>query len=276
MTDVELREQVRAHYARAASSVIDATADGTHADVGAATCCAPAPETAAAGSGTAGRGQCCSGMADVRPQSGAALYSPAEHAELPLAAVAASLGCGNPVLVAELEEGETVLDLGCGGGIDVILAARRVGPRGFVHGVDLTEEMLHLATQNAAAAGVDNVEFSKGVIEDLPLPDASVDVLISNCVVNLSTDKAAAFAEMSRVLRPGGRVGISDLVADDDLTPADRAERGAFVACIAGALSRREYLDDLEGAGFTDAAVTFTHEEADGIHGALIRAVKPA
>lgn len=212
---------------------------------------------------------------EVGPAFGASLYSAAEHHELPVAAVAASLGCGNPMLVAELREGESVLDLGSGGGIDALLAARRVGHRGFVYGVDMTDEMLELATANAGTAGVQNVEFLKGIIEDLPLPDAAVDVIISNCVINLSTDKAAVLAEMYRVLRPGGRLGISDVVADDDLTPAERAERGSFVECLAGALSRREYLDGLNDSGFVDAEVTFTHEAADGMHGALIRASKP-
>ena len=195
--------------------------------------------------------------------------------ELPVGAVTASLGCGNPMVVAELEQGEVVLDLGCGGGIDVLLAARRVGDTGFVYGVDMTVEMLDLARANAATAGAENVEFLLGVIEELPLPDATVDVVISNCVLNLSTDKPAAMAEMHRVLRPGGRVGITDVVAEDRLSPAERAEQGSFAGCIAGALSRQEYLDGLASAGFVDAQVTFTHSEADGIHGALIRALKP-
>jgi ubiquinone/menaquinone biosynthesis C-methylase UbiE len=198
-----------------------------------------------------------------------------EQGQLPVAAVAASLGCGNPMLVAELREGETVLDLGSGGGIDVLLSARRVGERGFVYGVDMTEEMLALARANAATAGAENVEFVRGVIEDLPLPDAAVDVVISNCVINLSPDKPAVLSEVYRVLRPGGRVGISDVVAEDRLSPAERAERGSYTGCVAGALSRREYLDSLAAAGFVDAEVRFTHAAGDGIHGALIRAVKP-
>ena len=179
------------------------------------------------------------------------------------------------MLVAELREGETVLDLGSGGGIDVLLSARRVGERGFVYGVDMTDEMLALARANAATAGAENVEFVRGVIEDLPLPDAAVDVVISNCVVNLSPDKPAVLSEMYRVLRPGGRVGISDVVAEDRLSPAERAERGSYTGCVAGALSRREYLDGLAAVGFVDAEVRFTHAAGDGIHGALIRAVKP-
>jgi ubiquinone/menaquinone biosynthesis C-methylase UbiE len=178
--------------------------------------------------------------------------------------------------VAALRPGERVLDLGSGGGIDVLLSARRVGETGFAYGVDMTDEMLELARANAAKAGATNVEFLKGTIEDVPLPDASVDVVISNCVINLSVDKPKVLAEMHRVLVPGGRIGISDVVAEDHLTPADRAERGSYVGCIAGALSRREYLDGLAAAGFVDAEVEFTHEAAPGMHGAIIRATKPA
>jgi arsenite methyltransferase len=177
--------------------------------------------------------------------------------------------------VADLQAGETVLDLGSGGGIDVLLSARRVGSTGFAYGLDMTEEMLELARDNAAKAGASNVGFLAGHIEDIPLPNASVDVVISNCVINLSTDKPAVLAEMFRVLRLGGRIGISDVVAEDHLTAADRAERGDYVGCIAGALSRREYVDGLTTAGFVDANVTFTHEAAPGLHGATVRATKP-
>jgi arsenite methyltransferase len=194
---------------------------------------------------------------------------------VPLEAQLVSLGCGNPLAVAELREGERVLDLGSGGGIDVLLSAKRVGPTGFAHGVDMTDEMLELARANAAKAGATNVEFHKGTIEDLPLADATVDVVISNCVVNLSTDKPAVLSEVFRVLVPGGRVGISDVVAEDHLTPEQRAERGSYVGCIAGALSRQEYLDGLAAAGFVDTTVTFTHQVADGMHGALVQARKP-
>ena len=169
-----------------------------------------------------------------------------------------------------------MLDLASGGGIDVLLSARRVGPTGFAYGLDMTEEMLELARANAAKAGATNVEFVKGHIEDVPLPDASIDVVISNCVINLSTDKPAVIAEMFRVLAPGGRLGISDVVAEDGLTSADRAARGSHVGCIAGALSRSEYLDDLTAAGFVDPEVVFTHEAAPEMHGAIVRAVKPA
>ncbi len=245
MADDVIREQVRVRYAEAA---------GTAAAVGHAEedCCGPAP------------------------RFGSGLYELPEITGLPEAAVLASLGCGNPTAVAELREGDRVLDLGSGGGIDVLLSARRVGPTGFVYGVDMTEEMLELARENTARAGTTNVEFRQGVIEDLPLEDASIDVVISNCVINLSTDKAAVLAEMFRVLVPGGRVGVSDVVAEDDLTPAERAERGSHVGCIAGALSRREYLDGLTAAGFVDADVRFTHAVADGMHSAIVRATKPA
>jgi arsenite methyltransferase len=189
--------------------------------------------------------------------------------------VLASLGCGNPTAVADLHEGETVLDLGSGGGIDVLLSARRVGPTGTVYGLDMTDEMLDLARRNAAAAGATTVEFLRGRIEAIPLPAASVDVVISNCVVNLSTDKPAVLAEIARVLRPGGRIGISDVVADDHLTPADRAGRGSHVGCIAGALTFSEYSAGLAAAGLTDITVTPTHQVADGMHGAIVRARKP-
>jgi len=203
------------------------------------------------------------------------LYREGETDGLPEEAVLASLGCGNPIAVADLHEGETVLDLGSGGGIDVLLSARRVGLSGFAYGVDMTDDMLTLARANAAKAGAANVEFRKGEIEDLPLPDAAVDVVISNCVINLSTDKPAVLAEMFRVLVPGGRIGITDVVAEDHLTAADRAEAGSYVGCIAGALSRAEYLDGLAAVGFADASVTFTNEAAPGMHSAIVRAVKP-
>ena len=207
---------------------------------------------------------------------GGPLYGEGETDGLPEEAVLASLGCGNPLAVADLHEGERVLDLGSGGGIDVLLSARRVGPSGFAYGVDMTDDMLTLARANAARAGASNVEFLKGEIENLPLPDASVDVAISNCVINLSTDKPAVLAEMFRVLVPGGRIGITDVVAEDHLSAADRASAGSYVGCIAGALSRREYLDGLAAAGFAEASVTFTTEAGPGMHSAIIRAVKPA
>lgn len=275
--DGGVREQVREQYARAARAVT-AAAGGDECGceplapaggAGATTCCAQNEAAAAAG--------CCSGAgASVDASFGSELYPAAERGELPVAAVAASLGCGNPTAVAELRAGERVLDLGSGGGIDVLLSARRVGPTGFAYGVDMTDDMLGLARANAAKAAATNVEFLKGTIEDVPLPDGAVDVVISNCVINLSTDKPAVFAEMFRVLAPGGRIGLSDVVAEDRLSPGERAERGSYVGCIAGALSMGEYREGLAAAGFTDTEVTFTHEVADGMHGAIIRAVKPA
>jgi arsenite methyltransferase len=225
---------------------------------------------AATGAGCGcGDGGCCSDG-----EFGSTLYDISQRAELPDAAVLASLGCGNPTAVAELRDGETVLDLGSGGGIDVILSARRVGPTGHAYGLDMTKEMLELARRNAAEAEIANVTFLQGLIEEIPLPDSSVDVVISNCVINLSTDKPSVLREIGRVLRPGGRIGISDVVAEDRLEPAQRAERGSYVGCIAGALSSSEYTDGLRAAGFDDISVEFTHEVADGMHGAIVKAVK--
>jgi SAM-dependent methyltransferase len=216
---------------------------------------------------------CCT--PDEQPIFGASQYASEELGAIPTTAASASLGCGNPTAVAALSEGEVVLDLGSGGGIDVILSARRVGPTGKAYGVDMTDEMLDLARRNAAEAGIANVEFLKGHIEEVPLPDESVDVVISNCVINLSTDKAAVLAEMFRVLRHGGRIGVSDVVAEDRLSQRDREARGSYVGCIAGALSKSEYEDGLAEAGLVDPSVVFTHEVADGMHGAIIRATKP-
>jgi arsenite methyltransferase len=251
-TDTELRDEVRRRYAEAATAVT--------AGAGAACdCCHP--------------GATC---AEEGHAFGPSLYEALPDEGLPEAAVLASLGCGNPTAVAELRPGETVLDLGSGGGIDVLLSAKRVGATGKVYGLDMTEEMLALAIRNRDEAGATNVEFLKGYIEDIPLPSNTVDVIISNCVVNLSTDKPRVFGEMHRVLRPGGRLGISDVVADDALTPAVRAERGSYVGCIAGALSFREYEAGLRDAGFVDVDITSTHESLPGIHSAIIAATKPA
>ncbi|HST25881.1 MAG TPA: arsenite methyltransferase, partial [Gaiellaceae bacterium] len=205
---------------------------------------------------------------------GEALYEADQRGELPDAAVLASLGCGNPVAVADLHDGETVLDLGSGGGIDVILSAKRVGGTGIAYGLDMTDEMLALARKNAADAGIRNAIFLKGVIEEIPLPADSVDVVISNCVINLSVDKPAVLTEIARVLKPGGRVGVSDVVAEDQLAPEERAERGSYVGCIAGALSKSEYTAGLEAAGFDNISVEFTHEVADGMHSAIVKATK--
>ena len=249
-TAEELREEVRRRYAESALAVIQPSSS--------CSCCS---------------GESASGA--TQAVFGDALYDAEQRGELPDAAVLASLGCGNPVAVADLNEGEVVLDLGSGGGIDVILSAKRVGPSGVAYGLDMTDEMLALAQRNARDAGVTNVHFLKGVIEQIPLPERSVDVVISNCVINLSGDKAAVLAEIARVLRPGGRVGVSDVVAEDHLTPDDRAARGSFVGCIAGALSRSEYIAGLEAAGLEDVSVEFTHAVADGMHGAIVKARKP-
>lgn len=264
-TAADLIERVRAHYAAAAASVANAadeSDDAPDADPDGAACCGPT----------------CCGPAplEVGELFGPARYDPADRDALPVAAVAASLGCGDPTAAAELRPGERVLDLGSGGGIDVLLAARRVGPEGFVHGVDMTEEMLALARRNATAAGVTNVDFLRGAIEAVPLPDGSVDVVISNCVVNLSTDKPAVLREAYRVLVPGGRLRISDVVAEDHLSAQERVERGSWAGCIAGALSFTEYRATLAAAGFTDVSVTATHAVADGMHATIVRATRPS
>ena len=216
-------------------------------------------------------GACCGPEDGI----GAGLYSALERDGLPDAAVLASLGCGNPTAVAELHEGERVLDLGSGGGIDVLLSATRVGPTGRAFGLDMTDEMLALARRNAAEAGATNVEFLKGQIEAIPLPAGSIDVVISNCVINLAADKAAVFREISRVLRPGGRIGISDIVADDALSADQRAERGSYVGCIAGALSFAEFDSGLRDAGLAEVSLTSSHLVADGMHSVIAKATKP-
>jgi len=205
---------------------------------------------------------------------GASLYG-AETAELPQEALAASLGCGNPTAVAKLRQGETVLDLGSGGGIDVLLAARRVGPTGFVYGLDMTDKMLTLARRNAKTAGATNVDVLRGEIEAIPLPKASVEVVISHCAIDLSVDKPRVFREIARVLRPGGRVGVTDVVAEDRLSSADRAARGSYASCIAGALSVSEYQRGLHEAGLNEVSIAFTHQVADGLHAAIVKARKP-
>jgi SAM-dependent methyltransferase len=245
----ELQDAVRARYAAAATAVVEG---GVAND-----CCGPQAIA-------------------VDDNVGSTRYAASDRDALPAEAVAASLGCGNPTAVAELREGQRVLDLGSGGGIDVLLSARRVGPTGKAYGLDMTDEMLALALSNAAKACATNVEFLKGTIEAIPLPANTIDVVISNCVINLSFDKPAVFAETFRVLVPGGRIGVSDVLAEDDLTPEQRAERGSYVGCIAGALSTAEYRENLEAAGFADVEITPTHRVADGMHSALIRAVKPA
>jgi arsenite methyltransferase len=240
----DVRERVRARYAGAATTVMTG--------------------------GTPRCGEPCTGQDET--ETGAGQYTGTEQAEVPGRAVTASLGCGNPVAVADLREGETVLDLGSGGGLDVLLSARRVGPTGKAYGLDMTDEMLTVARANAAEAGAANAEFLKGHIEAIPLPGQSVDVIISNCVINLSGDKASVLAESFRVLRPGGRLGVSDLLAEDHLTHAERVERGRQVGAIAGALSFTEYRDGLTRAGFTDITITATHQVANGLHSAIVRA----
>ncbi len=235
----EIHEEVRLHYAEAAR-------------------------------GVASGESCCSDSGNY----GSELYSALERNELPDAAVMASLGCGNPIAVADLREGERVLDLGSGGGIDVLLSAKRVGPSGRAFGLDMTDEMLALAQSNAAAAGATNVEWLRGQIESIPLPAASIDVVISNCVVNLAADKPSVFREIARVLRPGGRIGITDIVADDSLTLEDRRERGSYAGCIAGALSFSEFRSGLEEVGLEDVSLTVTHEVADRLFSVIVKARK--
>jgi SAM-dependent methyltransferase len=245
--DADVRDAVRERYAAAATAVAD-------------------PQGSS----------CCSGGAVItdeqRQAFGSALYEQGERDELPEAAQLASLGCGNPTAVAELNEGETVLDLGSGGGIDVLLSARRVGPTGTAYGLDMTDEMLELARRNQREAGVDNVEFLKGTIEQVPLPDDSVDVIISNCVINLSADKPAVFAEAARVLKPGGRFAVSDVVADPDMDEATRRDMQQWTGCIAGALTRDEFERQLGAAGFEAIEIQETHRVHDKAVSAIVRA----
>jgi SAM-dependent methyltransferase len=245
-TAEEIREAVRREYAKAAVSV----------------------------SGPCGC-SCCGSEEDVTG-FGAGQYGAGERDWLPEEAKLASLGCGNPTAVAELHEGEVVLDLGSGGGIDVLLSARRVGPSGKVYGLDMTDEMLELARGNAEQAGVANVEWLKGVIEEIPLPDASVDVVISNCVINLSPDKAKVLRETARVLRPGGRLAFTDVVADPDMDETTRASMEQFTGCIAGALTRRQFEAELAAAGLVGIEVRETHRVHEHAGSAIIRARKPA
>jgi arsenite methyltransferase len=246
-----IREAVRSRYAAAAESV---TAEGS------ASCC---------GAGTA--------LSDEEAQVfGAGLYDEGERGELPDTATMASLGCGNPTAVAELGAGETVLDLGSGGGIDVLLSTKRVGPTGKAYGLDMTDEMLALARENQRKAGVENVEWLRGEIEAIPLPAESVDVVISNCVINLSGDKPRVLAEAARVLKPGGRFAVSDVIADEDMDEATRADMAQWTGCIAGALTRREFEQALLDAGLEGVEITETHRVHDCAGSAIIRAHKPS
>ena len=242
----QIRETVRAKYAESARRVTG-TASGA--------CCGDVPATACCGATAAA--PCCDPSGATDPVT-SNLYAADEIAVVPDAAIQASLGCGNPTALARLNPGETVLDLGSGGGIDVLLSAKRVGPTGFAYGLDMTDEMLALAERNKAEAGVDNVAFLKGEIEDIPLPENTVDVVISNCVINLSSDKGRVLREAFRVLKPGGRFAVSDVVSQGQL-PADlRADMEAWVGCVAGALEEQEYRGLLAEAGFADVELEVT------------------
>jgi len=258
LPDTEIRELVRERYAAAATAARANTSTG---------CCSPPPDDAGE--------QVATAEPETQQVFGAGLYGE-EAGAAPKAAVDASLGCGVPTAVADLHEGETVLDLGSGAGADVLISARRVGPTGRAIGLDMTDEMLELARRNAAEAGVENAEFAKGYIEDMPLPDASVDVVISNCVINLSADKRQVMREVARVLRPGGRLAVSDIIADPDMDEATRADMRQWTGCIAGALSRQEFEDALADAGLTDIEIRETHRVHEHASSAIVRARKPA
>jgi arsenite methyltransferase len=262
LTDApDIRETVRERYAAAARAAATGAYDQARALESESGCC---------GSGSAS----CS-PADDTGVFGAALYGETAGEEIPAAAVNASLGCGVPTAVADLREGETVLDLGSGAGADVLISARRVGPTGRAIGLDMTDEMLDLARANAAEAGVENVEFLKGYLEDMPLANDTVDVVISNCVINLSGDKARVISEAARVLRPGGRFAVSDVIADPDMDEATRADMAAWTGCIAGALTETEFRSALQSAGFEDIEIRETHRVHEHAGAAIIRARKP-
>jgi arsenite methyltransferase len=255
----QVREAVRERYAEAAE-VAKAGAE--------ASCCSTEGGPCGCGSSIEREG--------AAEAFGSQLYSIEEQGALPDAARLASLGCGNPTAVAELNEGETVLDLGSGGGIDVLLSARRVGPTGKAYGLDMTDEMLELGRANQRQAGVDNAEFLKGTIEEVPLPDQSVDVIISNCVINLSADKKKVFREAARVLRPGGRFAVTDIVSDPDMDEATRHDLASWTGCIAGALTEEEFRAGLEAAGLGQVEIRETHRVHDQAGSAIVRARKPA
>ncbi len=257
LTDTDIRELVRERYAAAATAITDAPS-GCGADAAGSSCCAPVVSLQ---------------DADGNEVFGGSLYGEADGADG--APVADSLGCGVPTAVADLHDGETVLDLGSGAGADVLISARRVAPTGRAIGLDMTDEMLELARSNAAAAGIDNAEFVKGYLEQLPLSDASVDVVISNCVINLSHDKPAVLREVARVLRPGGRFAISDVVADEDMDEATRADAAEWTGCIAGALTREEFEHSLRDAGLVDIEIRETHRVHEHAAAAIVRARKP-
>jgi SAM-dependent methyltransferase len=259
LTETEIRERVRERYAAAATAVTTERESG---------CCGAADAYAGCGSDMS--------LTDKQGAEvfGATLYA-GEADGAPAAAVEASLGCGVPTAVADLHEGETVLDLGSGGGADVFLSARRVGPTGKAIGLDMTDEMLALARDHAAQAGVENVEFVKGFIEEIPLPDASVDVVISNCVINLSADKGKVLREAARVLRPGGRLAVSDVIADDEMDATTRADMEQWTGCVAGALTRGQFEAALAYAGMADIEIRETHRVHEHASSAIIRARKP-
>jgi SAM-dependent methyltransferase len=257
VTDIEIRERVRERYAAAATAAAARTSGGG--------CCGSA--TAEAGCGTADR--------HGTEVFGATLYDDAGDPALK-SAVDASLGCGVPTAVADLHPGETVLDLGSGAGADVLISARRVAPGGRAIGLDMTDEMLDLARANAAEAGVANVEFVKGYLEAIPLPDASVDVVISNCVINLAADKRVVLAEAARVLRPGGRFAVSDVIADPDMDDATRTDMQQWTGCVAGALTEDEFRAALTAAGLVDVEIRPTHRVHEHAGSAIVRATKPA
>ena len=260
LTDTNIRERVRERYAAAATAVGESTGSG---------CCgAPA---AIAGCGP----DISSTDKHGNEVFGATLYDDADNPALK-AAVDASLGCGVPTAVADLHEGETVLDLGSGAGADVLISANRVGATGKAIGLDMTDEMLDLARRNAAEAGVDNVQFVKGYLEDIPLPDNSVDVVLSNCVINLAADKHTVLAEAARVLKPGGRFAVSDVVADDDMDDTTREDMEQWTGCVAGALTRAEFEQGLADAGLTDIEMNETHRVHEHASSAIVRARKPA
>jgi ubiquinone/menaquinone biosynthesis C-methylase UbiE len=260
LTDTDIREHVRERYAAAATAVAEHTSSG---------CCGASAAIAGCGPDIASTDK------HGNEVFGAILYDDAGDPALK-AAVDASLGCGVPTAVADLHEGETVLDLGSGAGADVLISARRVGPAGHVIGLDMTDEMLALARANAAAAGIENVEFVKGYIEAMPLADDNVDVVISNCVINLSADKGQVIREAARVLRPGGRFAVSDIIADDHMDAATRTDMQQWTGCIAGALTRGQFEHALADAGFVDIDIRETHRVHEHAGSAIIHARKPA
>jgi arsenite methyltransferase len=257
-TIIDIRETVRERYAAAAKAAAKGVADGCAADN--SSCC--------------GRSVALSDE-NGRHVFGGSLYESGEAADAPEAAVAASLGCGVPTAVADLHEGETVLDLGSGAGADVLISARRVGPTGRAIGLDMTDEMLELARRNAAEAGAENVEFVKGHIEEIPLEDSSVDVVISNCVINLSGDKPRVLREVARVLKPGGRFAVSDVIADPDMDEATRKDMAQWTGCVSGALSRQEFEQAVADAGLVDIEINDSHRVHEHAASAIVRARKP-